>query len=186
MTPPRLIAFYSSTMGSGKSALAGRLVDAHGFQLVKFAGPLKEMATGVLRALGHSEDELERMVDGDLKEVIIPEIGKSPRELFQTLGTEWGRQAVHPNLWVHLAARSIELALRRGPVVVDDVRFANEAVSILAMGGRVLEVLRPGALKYNSHQSEGLLDNLGLPLIRNDGTLEDLHRLADHLAAGLL
>jgi hypothetical protein len=40
-----------------------------------------------------------------------------------TLGTEWGRDAVHPDLWVRLWAAS---GPRTSRVVVEDVRFPNE------------------------------------------------------------
>ena len=41
-----IIAFCSPVMYSGKSTAAQRLVERHGFRLLKFAAPLKDMTAG--------------------------------------------------------------------------------------------------------------------------------------------
>jgi hypothetical protein len=56
----------------------------------------------------------EHFFDRQLKETPLPVIGKSPREIMQTLGTEWGRRLVNPDLWVCLAEREVE-KLRQAP-----------------------------------------------------------------------
>lgn len=63
-----LIALTSPAMGSGKSEVAKRLVGAHGFTLIKFAGSLKAMTRALLGELGYSVGIIERQVEGDLKE----------------------------------------------------------------------------------------------------------------------
>jgi hypothetical protein len=51
-----------------------------------------------LHAQGVPSDTIERMVDGDLKEVATPHLGgATPRRAMQTLGRGWGR-ALSPNL----------------------------------------------------------------------------------------
>lgn len=62
----RLIALTSRAMGSGKSVAASRLVDEHGFRLVKFAGPLKDMTRALLTLNGAGD--VEEYVEGSLKE----------------------------------------------------------------------------------------------------------------------
>jgi hypothetical protein len=81
------------------------------------------MTRHLLREIGHCEDDVERMIEGDLKEAVHPELGVSPRHLMVTLGTEWGRDAVHPDLWVRIWAASLPEAAH---VVAEDVRFPNE------------------------------------------------------------
>ena len=61
-----LIALTSPAMGSGKSVAASRLVDEHGYTLVKFAGPLKDMTRALLTLNGAGD--VEEYVEGNLKE----------------------------------------------------------------------------------------------------------------------
>lgn len=123
--------------GSGKSTAAQVLMDA-GWKRIKFADPLKNM----LRALGLSEDHIE----GDLKTVPCDMLGgRTPRHAMQTLGTEWGRNLIAPTLWIDAARSDIKAALSAGHrVVVDDLRFDNEADTIRALGGVVLGLERAG------------------------------------------
>src|ERR1044072_7313515 len=122
----------SGLAGAGKSEVANVLVEEFGFQRVKFADPLKNMLRTMLRDMGFCEDDIERHVEGDLKENEIPEIGTTTRHLMVTLGTEWGRDIIHPDLWIRLWAASADRFER---VVVDDVRFPNEVDLIRARGG---------------------------------------------------
>lgn len=82
---PPVIAL-TGLAGSGKSTASKYLVEKHGYQLVKFAGPLKDM----LRAIGFGEDDIE----GNGKELSNSLLcDKTPRHAMQTLGTEWGENA---------------------------------------------------------------------------------------------
>jgi hypothetical protein len=94
----------------------------------------------MLRAIGLDD----RHIEGDLKEKPCDLLaGQTPRHAMQTLGTEWGRQCIAPDLWVALCRREIALCLAQGEsVVVDDVRFENEAAVIRALGGCVLSIDR--------------------------------------------
>jgi hypothetical protein len=134
--------------GSGKSTVADYLVKKHGFTLLKFAGPLKQM----MRALGLGEREIE----GDLKEKPCALLaGRTPREAMQLLGTEWGRQHFGQNFWVNLCMeRAVDVFDQGGRVVIDDVRFANEAEAIRVYGGKVFRVTRPGVGPVNKHSSD--------------------------------
>lgn len=133
---------------SGKSTVADYLVKKHGFTLIKFAGPLKSM----MRALGLGEREIE----GDLKEKPCALLGgKSPREAMQLLGTEWGRQHFGQNFWVNIALeRAASVLDQGGQVVIDDVRFANEAAAIRIYGGKLFKITRPGVGPVNGHASD--------------------------------
>ena len=98
----------------------GHLVAKHGFVRVRFADPLKAM----MRQLGPGERE----IDGDLKEVPSAILGgQTPRYAMQHLGTEWGRNLIHPDLWV-MAWK--ERAKQCERVVADDCRFPNEVQNI--------------------------------------------------------
>jgi hypothetical protein len=158
--------------GSGKSVIANVLAAEFGFERVRFSAALKNMARSMLRDMGFCEDDVERFIEGDLKESIIPGLGVTSRHVMLTLGTEWGRDMVHPNIWVQIWASRAEGFAR---VVTEDVRFPNEVEALRARGGVIWHVERPGhALATTSgHVSEQLAVTPDLTLV-NDRSLEGL------------
>jgi len=182
--PPRLIALCSPCMGSGKSALARFLVEDHNFAPLKFAGVLKNMIRTLLAETGFVPTEIERMVDGDLKEVVIPEIGVTPRWMQQSIGTEWGRNCIRQDLWVHLTRIAAVRLLDQGvSVVIDDMRFINELEMVREIGGYAIRVVRPGIESTTAaHPSEGALDTVSMLRVSNDADLDALRDRAKTLA----
>lgn len=140
--------------GAGKSTAAAWLARHRGYARVSFAAPLKAM----LEAIGIDPAALDR---GPAKAAPHPLLcGATPRRAMQTLGTEWGRHLIHPDLWVRLAEAPVCAALDHGGrVVIDDLRFPNEAAMIRRHGGTIIRIERPGALAPSaagaaSHASE--------------------------------
>ena len=170
-----LIGLYSPAPQSGKTTLANALVTAHGYHRVAFADPLKAMTCRFLESLGYRQDEAERLVHVD-KAATIPALGVTARHLLQTLGTEWGRSCVAPDVWLKCWAAT---AVAHPKVVADDVRFWNEAELIRSLGGEVWLIIRPGKTDTSGHPSEGGLDGWEFDrVIHNDGTAEEmLHAL---------
>ena len=164
---PRLIGFHGPA-GCGKDLAASMIPGA---RRVGFADPLYR---GLASMLGVSEELLR---DRNRKECRLGSmLDASPRRLLQTLGTEWGRQLIDPDLWLKLArARWRELREECGCVVITDVRFANEAAAIRADGGEVWLVYRPNVATVAPHESEN-----GIPLamidrlVANTGTVDEL------------
>lgn len=145
---------------SGKDTLASALnVEVH-----SFAAPIRQFVAGLL---GWTLDELE-----DRKETPVQWLdGVTPRQMMQSLGTEWGRQMVHPELWL----RSLAARLPEDGAVVCDVRFDNEAEAIRKLGGKVIRLSRPGAGQGDDHASERpISDHLVDFEIANDGTVAQL------------
>ena len=131
--------------GCGKSTVAPIMDERLGYKIRSFATTIKDM----LRAMGLSHEEL---YDPKTKEVVIEDFGKSPREMMQTLGTEWGRMLVSSDIWVTALMRQLN---DEDNYVIDDVRFPNEAAAIHARGGKVVRVVRPtDSSKSDSHISE--------------------------------
>lgn len=156
--------------GAGKSTVAATLV-RHGFVRMRFADTLKNM----LRCLGLTEAE----IDGDLKELPCKALGgRTPRFAMQTLGTEWGRDTVHYNLWVDAAMSRFHNSTHS--VVFDDVRFGNEALAIRNMGGEIWRVTRGNPLNMvGQHASEVLQDQIRADrTITNSGSLARLALVA--------
>lgn len=124
------------------------------------------------------------------KEDIIPDIGKSRRELYQTLGTEWGRNLVHPDVWVMgLEKESKENSTAGLCTVVTDIRFDNEAKAIHDLQGVIVEVTstRESKLKgIAGHISETPISPKYVDFsIANNGTIDELqlevYKLIDHI-----
>ena len=170
----RLIGLYSHAPGSGKSTVANMTWD---FKKISFASPMREFCANLLSALGH--DGVVLLRDRDKKEEKIAEIGVSPRQMMQTLGTEWGRSCIHPELWRMVAAGAVEQQQKLGrDVVIDDVRFPNEAEMVHRLGGELWLVDRPGVVYEGEHASEGALaDVLPDVVVNNSGSLEHLREV---------
>ena len=160
--------------GSGKDTAADYLVTQHAWRKVSFAQPLKD---GLCAMFGWSPDQLN---DRKWKETQLPGIGKSPRQLMQTIGTEWGREMVHPDLWLLLARRAIEDKLTYRDVVVSDVRFDNEAEMVRSMGGVIVHITRAGIGGVTPHVSEsGVRMCVSDIRVCNDGDIAGLHKIME-------
>lgn len=151
----------------GKDTTARFIVAARGGYQYSFADPMRAMIRVGFGIDLHDPYWIER------KEVVIPAIGKSPRELMQTLGTEWGRNLIGEDTWLIMAKQKL---LTLGPgMVVADVRFDNEAIWVRHMGGRIIHVKRKSAERVRQHASEvGVAHEDGDGVIHNNGSLEDL------------
>lgn len=166
----QLLVGLCGPAGCGKDSVA-RYMSNCGFDRYTLAMPLKR---GLQAMLGI---ELDVWDDRERKEAVIPWLGKSPRQVAQTLGTEWGRQHVHPDLWVKLMLRRWdEVRQSLSPrMVVTDVRFDNEALAIINAGGTVWRVERENVSPVAEHISEkGISPALIEGSVKNYGTLEHL------------
>lgn len=152
---------------SGKDTVADIIAHRAGGYKYGFANPIKQMllALGIDMSLGYWEAH---------KETVIPEFNASPRRLMQTLGTEWGRKIIHPDLWLILAERKLKAEI--GVMVVPDVRFENEATWVREQGGVIIHVRRDNAPFVEKHSSEHgiMVDHVKDYLLSNDGTLGEL------------
>lgn len=181
-----LIAF-TGTKGSGKDTAAAALIATSPelWRHVKMAGGLKDMLRTMLAYQGVGEGMIERMVEGDLKEVDSPYFaGRSCRHAMVTLGTEWGRDQMGADLWVGVArSRILSLHEAGHHVVVSDVRFPNEVEMVKELGGEVCRVVRQGAPPAAAHSSEALIARLDVTaeLVNDFATAADFaRRVADY------
>jgi hypothetical protein len=151
---------------SGKDTVANFVIAAVGGYRYSFADPIRAM----LMPLGIDMSDPYWQAR---KEDVIPVLGVSPRRMMQTLGTEWGRNLISPDLWVVLAHQCL---LRNGPgMVIPDVRFENEAAWVRKHGGRIIHVVRPNVAPVEAHASEDGIEVLPEDAqLSNSGTLEEL------------
>jgi len=144
---PHLLGFCGPAQ-AGKTTAACTVVGRFpGWTRISFADPLRAM----LRALGLTPEDMS-----DRKEEPMAILcGRTPRYALQTLGTEWGRRLVGDDIWLRAAEQRVKHLLCAGhSVVIDDVRFDNEAEMIRERGGRVVLLARPGFSASRAHASE--------------------------------
>lgn len=135
---------------------------------------------------------------GDFEENLVM---LTPRKLLQLLGTEAGRNIIHPNIWInalfsdydnnyHATKFSVRQGINKPSYpnwVITDLRFPNEAESIKKRKGILIRLDRSNVglactgdfkdnMQTNLHPSETALDNYQYfnYNIDNTGTIEDL------------
>lgn len=162
---------------SGKDTAAIYLAQRFGFEVYSFANPIK---TGLKAMFGLTDAQLE---DED-KDKLINEIGKTPRELMQTLGTEWGRQTINHDIWLwglekqfaHFRVYAAKNKLQFLPLI-KDVRFENEADWVRGQGGLIIHIQRNNARPVRSHVSEaGVAVQAGDVVISNNDSLTQFYQ----------
>jgi len=167
---PTIVAFTGIAQVGKTTAAQGFL--SIGYDRMSFADPLKAM----VRCLTHVTNK-----DARPEELC----GKTLREVYQSIGTDWGRNMVGQDIWIRAGKARLETLMGdvlcgviRG-VVIDDVRFDNEAELIRDMGGVVVEITRPNSIQMD-HQSEA-----GISRSLIDYTFSN-HTDADSLKAQVL
>lgn len=147
--------------GCGKTTVAGMVAGA---VVIQLADPLY---AALAMMLGVDESLLRHRGS---KERPLPGFDRSPRQLLQTLGTDWGRAFVGADVWLRMAGRRIDALHAAGAttVVVADVRFENEAEWIRNRGGEVWRIAREPATAAAEHASEA-----GIPASLIDRTIDN-------------
>lgn len=168
---------------SGKSTAASHLASEHSFETYAFMTPLKE---GIAAMFNLSIEDIE----GPGKEQPIGWLGRSPRQLMQLLGTEWGRDMISASIWLDLAEQNLgnlaELYPEAPGFVISDVRFENEADFVRQRGGLIIHLKRADAPDVNPHASElGVAIQPSDLLINNDFDLASLFEELDRIVAVL-
>jgi energy-coupling factor transporter ATP-binding protein EcfA2 len=136
----RIIALLGEK-GSGKSTVAKMISEALPERSVyqpALADPIKRGAQAMLTIpmehLWGASELREKEISG------LP--GVTVRHVLQTLGTEWGRDCIDPNLWIKLL---VQYAATLGPediVVISDCRFLNEARVLSEAGASIWRIRR--------------------------------------------
>jgi len=208
----KLLVLISAQMQAGKNEFAATLAKELGFYTLAFANPVKEVAIAMLGMPsavaygGETERRAWKRYCHDRKNCKneTHDACSDARQWLQWVGTEGGRDAIHPDVWIH---RLLERAARScAPgYVLDDGRFDNElffaydsdeklqelAVFIGANYPNVFEpvrirVKRPGHENTDTHASEAaqleIPDDKFEHVIVNDGDLAKLRSEAGRVA----
>lgn len=149
----------------GKDAAADYLLKhLTNYKKASFADPMKTM---LKVGLGLTDNQLY----GDQKEKIDSRYGWSPRHMMQTIGTEWGRQMIDPDIWVKAMEHHVAAC-----TIIPDIRFENEAAFVRERGKLIHIVGRERGIESNHLSETGVEITSDDIIIINDGSLNDLYK----------
>ncbi len=178
-----MILALAGPAGAGKDTLAAYLCDAlEGYVRDSFAAPIYY----ALEAIGFDPAYMEPQ----RKQEVIPlledaEGAKTMRRLAQTLGTEWGRNHVSPDLWVRLLEKRQGLSSMGGQrkLIISDLRFRDEARAVRNWKGYNIYIHGRGYdLAGHAHASEGALQLSDIDyMVDNSGTLGSSYSQLEHI-----
>jgi len=158
--------------GSGKDTTANILKNyLTSVEILAFAKPLKDAAKILFN---FTEEQLHDPIS---KEVVDSRWNKSPREIFQWLGTQVLRNQIDKDFFIKHMEQRINQS-DKDTIIITDIRFDNEAELIKNLGGIIIKIIRPNATttKHNNHETEqgitmSLVDEI---ILNNHNTLEEL------------
>lgn len=180
MNLPRIIGL-SGKIGSGKTTIANLLLEKFNeYERIAFGDILKREASKTYNfplEWVYSEEGKNEIININpceqkslydiLKNAFFPPkniLGQLPRsnmnvrEILQWHGTEF-RRAQDPNYWVS----QMRIFIKNNPwVIIDDVRFENEADLVKELGGVVIRINPHDKWlsgDFSGHRSETSLDN---------------------------
>ncbi len=169
------------------------LFDSSGFEIKKFAGKLKEIAsilTGV---------PIHKWEDQEFKNEKMPYgWGMTYREFLQRLGTEAMRDNLHNDIWVNALFSDYKpqklSEYNPSRWIITDTRFPNEFKAIKKRGGLMLKVVRTekdsagnrvlsNHIRSEIHSSETALEGYEFDhiIFNDDGILELAHKVKNVL-----
>lgn len=109
----------------------------------------------------------------NIKDEVIDGFDCTPRHMMQTLATEWGREMIHPDIWVMSLHESIKNTKKT--YIIPDVRFQNEA-DYCRQHGILLHVVGRGGINSDHVSEKGLEVKEGDVVLDNSGSIEDLKK----------
>jgi dephospho-CoA kinase len=168
--------------GSGKTTAAEYLVKEYGYNRMSLADPMRKIVKDIFGVESKTDPRYRR--------------------LMQKLGTDWFRSE-DKDVWVKHLLRRVEKETR--PVVVDDVRFPNEAATLAARGWYIvyldcsLEVRTQRCISRDGHFDESTLNHPsetgvdeilqmlgdGVIALPAGGSISELHEALDDLMLSL-
>lgn len=182
----KIIGIHSSLPLQGKTTIADRLVEKHGFRLLNFTRVPERMLVGFLVQIGYPEERANEIVTRD-KDIHLERISGMPtaRWLLKSLYEGWGKHDIANNVWSADWRLKAGTWMRSGVnVVVDGVSFRDEVETIKALGGFLWRVENPRDLEMGSNDistySNTLLSGLNFDVaLVNDGGIGKLHVQTD-------
>jgi hypothetical protein len=168
-----IIAFTGSKR-AGKTTAAQYFLD-QGYTLVSFKSPILEE---VIKNFPDLLMFFSRLYGMDVATLLVQKPA-GVRELLQNYGTDL-RRSEDPDYWVN--AWHAKVNALGGKIVVDDIRFLNEAEAIKDFGGKIIRVTRDTGIEPDKHISEVEMSQIQVDAeIENNGTVEELYNKLEKL-----
>lgn len=143
----KLIAF-KGLKECGKSTTANFLINERGFTLINMKkainSELKDLFPETMKSLAESY------------EMTVDEFISAKPPLLRPIQKDWGmyRRSQDENYWVSKWLHGMESVHGGMSIVVDDIRFQNEAEVIKTLGGVIVEVIKEGMVSDDNHATE--------------------------------
>lgn len=179
-----MIIAISGKIGSGKSTV-GDIFQREGFVLDSFAKSVKDICCilfgydrNMIEGSTPEDRKWRETIDNKYTNLISRDF--TPRDAMVLVGTEFGRNMIHPNIWIETLFNRYD---NNKDLLITDLRFPNEYKQIKEKGGIVIRINRPNLTKLtnlnsSNHISECALDNHIFDyVINNDSTLNDLENI---------
>ncbi len=116
------------------------------------------------------------------REVILPKLGKSPRQIWIDFMTKVARE-VHPGTWVDFIFENVKCDV----CIIQDLRFPNEADKVHQYGGLVFRIDRAAAPNNSDIADDPLSAYTGWDgIIENNGTMKEFHDAIEAIGARVL
>jgi len=168
-----MIIGFSGLAGAGKTTAANYFVE-QGFRKDAYARVMKQVVSQLFsipmeKLLGNAEQ----------KNQVDLFWGLSYRQILQRFGTEACRHTFGDDFWERVmwfTHKNMGYDL-----VIDDVRFPNEAEAILKRNGIMIEIIRPGVEQMNHASEIPLPESLFTHRVINDGSVENLFNKLEEL-----
>lgn len=182
----KVIGIHSALPLQGKTTIANRLVEKHGFRLLNFTRVPERMLVGFLVQIGYPEERANEIVMKD-KDIHLERISGMPtaRWLMKSLYEGWGKHDIANNVWSADWRLKAGTWMRSGvSVVVDGVSFRDEVETVKSIGGCLWTVGNPrklemGANDISTHNNTILSGfNFDVALV-NDGSIGKLQVQTD-------
>jgi len=182
----QIIAF-GYKKGSGKDT-AGKFLSTYlkinanhiKVKQISFAAKLKDVCHQLYKWAG-LQPAIYYESHRDEKEVVLPKIGLSPREIWIQVGNKM--REVYERTWIDFALQGVSADI----LIITDLRFPNEARAIVEYDGLLVKINRDG-LPQGTDPAEVDLDDWENwdYVVANNGTLQDLNYWAETIAKDLI
>lgn len=157
----------------GKTTVTNEICKNYDFVELAFASTLKKICKEIFSLSD------EQLFDAEKKENVDTRWGKSPRELFQIVGTDLFRNHFDENIWIDVMKQKLKNIPPHKNIIFSDIRQQNELDFVEDLNRVepvvIIEIIRPGLVENDTHITEkGNLKFFKKIIIVNDGNMESL------------
>ncbi len=151
---------------------------------LSWAWKLKQMCHELYAWAGLREPEFYESEPGaSLREVPLPGINKSPRQIWIDFGTAAVREQVYEDSWLDYVLKNEH---PYDVLIIPDTRFLNEAGALSAQSSELIKIVRPGFGPGPNRPDRELLGYKGWTNVFGEtGQISDLYKWADRYATWL-